>query len=435
MTKPTSSILQVDTLILGGGLTGLSTAYHLEKRKHTDYLVIEKNATLGGWCTSETHQGFTFDCSGHLLHLHHPYTLRFVRTLLPHHLIRHQRKAFICIAGKRIPFPFQANLWALPAALRQSCVQGLAKTAPKKQAAPKTFEQWCLSQFGTGIYQHFFKPYNEKLWQTPLSHLTCDWCGPFVPAPTYQQITASIKQASTKKWGYNSHFYYPKRGGCGALAQALADHVPNVWLNAHVQQINWTKKQVLVNGKKIHYNKLVNTLPLPQVIALCKQVSPTIQQAAASLHATTVHVLNVAINRKLPPFHWIYFPEKDVPFYRVGMQSAFSPHNAPPKTTSLYIETADSITDFAQTKKAIFKALVQKGIIRASDKILFSYWRTLYPAYAIYDTQRANMTPKLLAWLQRKHIYSAGRYGLWEYSFMERNILQGKELADTLLKL
>ena len=82
MKKNKETALHVKYLILGGGITGLSTAYHLEKAHQTDYLVVEKNNFLGGLCASEHIQGFTFDFAGHLLHLHHPYTKNLVRGLL-----------------------------------------------------------------------------------------------------------------------------------------------------------------------------------------------------------------------------------------------------------------------------------------------------------------------------------------------------------------
>ncbi len=74
--------MHVKTLILGGGLTGLSTAYHLEKSGQSDYLVLEKEHTPGGLCRSIFKKGFTFDFSGHLLHLHTSYGKKLVRELL-----------------------------------------------------------------------------------------------------------------------------------------------------------------------------------------------------------------------------------------------------------------------------------------------------------------------------------------------------------------
>ena len=60
------SKVQVPTLILGAGLTGLSCAYHLKK----DYLLVEKESEPGGIVrTRIRHKGFLCDGTGHWLHL------------------------------------------------------------------------------------------------------------------------------------------------------------------------------------------------------------------------------------------------------------------------------------------------------------------------------------------------------------------------------
>ena len=50
-----------EIVILGAGLTGLSTAYQLEKQKFFDYKIFEKNSTSGGLLRSFKQDGFTFD--------------------------------------------------------------------------------------------------------------------------------------------------------------------------------------------------------------------------------------------------------------------------------------------------------------------------------------------------------------------------------------
>ncbi len=427
-----SPILQTDVLILGGGLTGLSVAFHLEQAGHTDYLLIEKNNFFGGLGASHEKDGFIFDYSGHLLHLRDPYALTLVRRLLGKNLAKIKREAFIYFDGKRVPFPFQANLWALPAKVQKECLDGALKAAQSACTKPKDFEQWCRCAFGEGIYKHFMRPYNQKLWQTHPRQMTCDWCGPFVPKPDISQIRQSVRQQTRTPMGYNHHFYYPKQGGCGALAQALACRVPNTWLQATVQKIDFKKKEATINGKKILFKRLVNTLPLKELVRITV-TPPSVQQAARLLKHTTVHVLNFAINRRIEPWHWIYFPQDQVPFYRVGVQSSFSTHNAPPDTTSFYVETSEKITDFQASQKAIFQDLIQKGIIKKQDKILLSFWQSIPVAYAIYNKDRASATHKILHWLSKNQCFCAGRYGLWEYSFMERSLLQGREIAEKLL--
>src|SRR5881396_2751848 len=55
-------------VILGAGLTGLSAAYHLGAPS----LVIEREAEVGGLARTHIDNGFTLDCTGHLLHLKDP---------------------------------------------------------------------------------------------------------------------------------------------------------------------------------------------------------------------------------------------------------------------------------------------------------------------------------------------------------------------------
>ncbi len=435
MNNTKTSSLHVKYLILGGGLTGLSTAYHLEQEKETDYLLVERKPFLGGLCASEVHKGFTFDYSGHLLHLHTPYATALVRRLLRGNLSRLKRQAFIDFDGQRIPFPFQANLWAVPEKVRQECLAGVKQAAHTKNRRPKNLEEWFLQAFGNGIYRHFLKPYNTKLWQTNPVRMTWDWCGTFVPRPNLAQITRNARQAPHQNTlGYNAYFYYPRRGGCGALTEALAERIPNIWVNATVQQIDLKKHCARINGRTVFFDRLVNTLPLPGFIRLCRDVPVSVTQAAKQLRATTVHVWQLAIDRKVEPFHWIYFPQPEVPFFRVGMQSAFSSENAPRNTSSFYIETAEKITDFKQAQKAFFHTLVQKGIIKKQDRIICSFWRTLSPAYSVYDFKRAAAQRLILRWLKTRGSVCAGRYGLWEYSFMERSLLQGKEIAHQLIR-
>ena len=55
----------VDTLIIGAGLAGLSAAYHLGQGSE----IYEAEDYSGGKARSEHVDGFTFDVTGHWLHL------------------------------------------------------------------------------------------------------------------------------------------------------------------------------------------------------------------------------------------------------------------------------------------------------------------------------------------------------------------------------
>ncbi len=64
------------------------------------------------------------------------------------------------------------------------------------------------------------------------------------------------------------------------------------------------------------------------------------QALAPRLDWSVVACLNLGIARAGlgDGAHWIYFPDDDVPFYRVGFPSNFSETVAPPGASSMYVE-------------------------------------------------------------------------------------------------
>lgn len=419
--------MHVKTLILGGGLTGLSVAYQLEKLRDTNYLVLEKERQPGGLCRSTYKNGFTFDYSGHLLHLHTPQGKKIVRELLGKNLHRVARRAFVYTGTSQVPFPFQAHLYALPPQTQKRCVEGLLSVKHAK-TPPRNFEQWCLRAFGKGIYETFMRPYNTKLWGRAPRELTCEWCAPFIPAPSPQEIRQSTRQNSARKWGYNPFFYYPKTGGCGALIAALTAKISHVKTNTPVTQIDLKNKTVRAGRKTITYDFLVNTLPLPVFLHLLKG-APSLTHLADQLTAQTITVCHLALRGRPRPFSWIYCPDEQDPFYRVGLQSSFSPANAPQGMYSLYIELPGCVRPTPNRERQIYRALLQKGIISKYDEKLFSFWQTVPYAYVVYDKPRTQAVRRILQQLEKYGCTCAGRYGKWEYSFMESSLLQGQTIA------
>jgi protoporphyrinogen oxidase len=54
--------LTYDVCVIGGGISGLTAAYHLHKRGE-NVLVLERNTIAGGVLQAIQEQGFTFDCA------------------------------------------------------------------------------------------------------------------------------------------------------------------------------------------------------------------------------------------------------------------------------------------------------------------------------------------------------------------------------------
>ena len=99
-------------VIVGAGLAGLSTAYHLEERRPA--VLLEREGRVGGLTRSFHVNGFIFDVTGHLLHLKRDSVRALIDRLLPGGMESIERRSFIHSHGVYTDYPFQANLYGLP---------------------------------------------------------------------------------------------------------------------------------------------------------------------------------------------------------------------------------------------------------------------------------------------------------------------------------
>ena len=444
-------------LIIGAGLTGLSTAFHLEKMGGIDYSVYEKERKVGGLCRSEykpcpgSKEKFTFDILGHLLHLKEEYTIGLVRRLLKENLTTDiPRDSWIYSKGVYTRYPFQANTYGLPPKVVKECVFGFisakyhslhCKTRPPEGS----FYNWILQNFGEGIAKHFMIPYNQKIWTVHPRDLTCGWIKvnpKYVPSPNIQEVVIGALEDQKKHFGYNVRFDYPRRGGIQKLPDAFEAKIKNLELNTNFSRVNIRKKVAYFDGGKIEekFRFLVSTVPLPELILeIIEDVPEKVKNAALKLKYTSVLSLNLGIKREeMDHGHWVYFPEKEYLFYRVGFPKKFSDEMCPPGTSSVYVEIAYKPEPITQEKEEKFvarakKNLVKAGILRTEREILVEHRERIAYAYVIYDRNRDRNLKIIQDYLKEKDIYSVGRYGGWKYSTMEEAILEGKEVAEKLV--
>jgi protoporphyrinogen oxidase len=430
--------IKTRTLILGGGLAGVSTAFHSPKGT---YLLVEREQGVGGTARSFEIGGFTFDFTGHLLHLHNPYTKKLIPKLLKNDFYTCQRNTWIFSEGTYTRYPYQAFTGGLPAKTVDECVLGfldryLKNIPPEKRS--RNFRKWCFEVFGDGIARHFMLPYNEKLYQTRAENLTTDWCGPFVPTPDLSEVIAgALGTKDPATFGYNATFLYPRRGGIQALPESMAKGLPNIRTGVSVSSVNWKKRlATLSTGETVAYRNLVSTIPLPELLKRMKNLPAGVARAAKILKNASILCLNIGVARpKISDKSWIYFPEGKYPFYRVGFPMNFTPHVVPRGCSSMYVEVAAKRAEGKSQKTVLAevrKGLEAAGILRSSDKLPVVQFLPIRYAYVLYDKNRTQALNTITAFLKANGAQTIGRYGAWKYSFMEEAILDGKKAAENL---
>ncbi|MFN7130991.1 MAG: protoporphyrinogen/coproporphyrinogen oxidase [Myxococcales bacterium] len=433
--------MSAEILILGGGLAGLSAAYHLGG----GFRILEKSDRVGGFTRTEVLDGFSFDVTGHWLHLRDPETKALVARLMPDAFVTIQRVARVFSHGVFTRYPYQVNTHGLPPGIVSECVVGFVEAnygeqgRPLRERAPQTFADFILRYLGEGFAKHFMFPYNQKIYTVHPRELTADWCGRFVPKPTLKEVVDGALGVGTDQAGYNATFLYPKEGGIEALPRSFLPHLKGpVECGVQPVAIDWKGRTLaLSDGRTLPWTKLLSTINLPHVVQLLEKggapVPAEVSSAARRLRGTTVTYVNVAAKGTGKGIQWVYFPEPEFAFYRAGSFSAAYDKLAPPGCQSFYVEfAAQGPLDHDLVRRQAIEGLVKCGLLESADDVLFAVVREIQNAYVLYDRDYGPARQTVMSFLDGVGIETAGRYGKWEYSSMEDAIIAGREAAKRL---
>jgi protoporphyrinogen oxidase len=432
------------TVILGGGLAGLSAAHFLEH----PWQLIERTDRVGGLIKTDVVEGCSFDPTGHWLHLRDPEVRRLVDTLwLPGQMVSIQRKAAILSRGVFTRFPYQVNTHGLPPDVVAENLVGFVewvygdKGQELRAREPRNFTEFILRYLGEGFARNFMLPYNRKLWTVDPSELSAAWVGRFVPRPSLKEVVDGALGVGSDSLGYNASFLYPREGGIEALARAMLRHLEGGEVSVHCEpvSIDWRARRVaLSDGRVLGYSHLVSTIALPALVRLLARgaagAPEEVQAAARRLRATTVTYVQVAARGKnRQPWHWVYLPESEFKTYRIGSPSAVWAPLAPPDTSTFYVEYSHQGELTREECEQHARADLERArMVHSAQDILFARAVEIPHAYVLYDDAYGPAKEQVMRFLEHAGILTAGRYGQWEYSSMEDAILGGRACAQII---
>jgi protoporphyrinogen oxidase len=423
------------TLIVGGGLAGLSCARELG----SSALLVEAEDRLGGLCRTDLVEGYSFDWTGHWLHARDPEMKQLIQgSWLSGNLLEVQRRAVIHSEGVWTGFPYQFNLHGLPPQTIEECLLGFvdATVGPGgkelRERPLLNAAEFILRHLGSGLARRFMFPYNEKLFTVPCEELSPEWGGRFIPKPTLAEIVRGAVGQPKTDAGYNASFWYPREGGIESLVRGISrDLRCEVRTGVRVERLDLAGRRArLSSGEQLSYERLVWTGPLPLAVKLASDAPAAVREAAEKLRAVSVTVVEIgADDTGGERFHWAYFPEKRFPFYRVGSPSQVNPALAPRGTRSFAVEFAHrSSVDREALIAQAQDGLAQCGLLDKS-RVRVARARTIPTAYVLFDHHHAQARATVLEHLRENGVHAAGRYGNWEYSSMEDALLSGRAAA------
>lgn len=411
--------INCDILIVGAGITGLSLASFLD---NDNYLIVDRDSEVGGYCKTTIQNGFVWDYSGHFFHFNNNEIRDYVLEKMECDVVTVNKKSHIYYKDRYIDFPFQNNIHQLPKQEFIECLYDLYHTGNKDI---NNFTDFIINNLGDSICEKFVIPYNEKLYACDLNNLDHDAMGRFFPKQTNFDMLLEQFKNNVKTNSYNDTFIYPT-GGSVEFVKSILKRVnqDNLMLNTNITKIDTKEKIAYTPEKQIKFNKLVSTLPFDRLLNLSGEQSK-------NLTSNKVVVFNLGFDGPTNiESNWVYYPGDEV-FYRVGFYNNIFNTNR----MSLYVEigmekTQDVVEE--ELLKKVLEDLVRVGVI-TNQNMIEHQLIVMNPAYVHITKQSKNLYNE---WCKKNNpdgLFSIGRYGSWTYCSIEDNILQSKELSIRLI--
>lgn len=412
-------------VILGAGIAGLSAAYFLRQQGY-EVLVLEKQPYYGGLARSFRWNGFWCDFSAHRFFTNNADVLAYVHTLVP--LQAHERRSRIFLNHRwmRDPIDIIELLTHLPPSdSLRIIVRFLARDRVLDDAS---FEHYVVKRYGRALYEIFFRHYTERLFSLQGHQIAVEW------ALWKVRLASPLDRFRSATKTKFRQFYYPIRGGYGAIVNRLYQYVcDSVILEANVTGLEWDSYGRIVGVYFNHHNTrhlvhtdwVISTLPVTINARLLNQrIDVTYQKVDA------VYLL---LNKpRMSENHWLYFMDRDSSINRVVEFKNMSSFDTPPDRT---VVCAEVTRDVDNPIKSVVQNLVQSNLIHTDDVLDAHIVREpfAYPRYTRGYIKQIQLFDQLLQ--DHPNFQALGRAAQFSHHELDDIIEKSYDLAKKITQM
>jgi protoporphyrinogen oxidase len=445
--------------ILGAGPAGLATGHELSANQ-TKVTLLEKNDYVSGLCRTVVANGYRFDLGGHRWFTQNEELNNWFRRLMKDEIVMVNRVSRIYYGGKYFNYPLGIHDVITKAGPFVILSAGLtyAKAVMEYGLFDKSVNNMkdaYTKQFGSKLYEMFFKIYTEKVWGKPCEDLSSDWVAQRSKGLNILTvIREAIVHSKNKVVSLVDEFMYP-RLGFARICDRMAEDIGKI--DDNTIMLDSTVNKVIYHGPRnfeVQYHKdgvqwsvnsdtVVSTIPLGVLAQILDpSADERVPNAARSMSFRDLITINIMLRRKqVSNDTWLYFQDRDLLFGRLHEPKNWSPDMVPDDDhTSLVLEifcTAGdelwSMTDDALAKRSIDDLVDKLEFVKREEVEGWVVIRTRQ-AYPVYDLQYSEKTSIVIDFLKQfEGLHIAGRGGSFRYNNSDHSIEMGLMLARKLL--
>jgi protoporphyrinogen oxidase len=447
-----------DILVLGGGLTGLSAGYLLA-RSGCAPLVFENDAVVGGISKTIHQNGYRFDLGGHRFFTKNKEVEQLILDLMTDELVPVARKSKIFMRERYFDYPLKPLNAVFGFGLATS-VRILADylkekvSSSRKGAEPRSLEEWVVGNFGSTMYEIYFKIYSEKVWGIPCDRISASWVDQRISGLSLAKV---LKNAVFRLNGKAlptlvDSFLYP-RLGIGRISDRLREEIEaaggRVATGTRVERLHHDGARItgieVRNSGQAHLvtgPEVISSIPVTHLVKMLSPAPPAeVLEAASNLRFRDLVVVALMINKpRVTDQTWIYIPERHIPFGRIHEPTNWSEQMAPPARSLLVMEYFSTRGDHYWTMKdedlarLTVRHLEQLGYI-AKDEVVDSAVVRVPKAYPLFEVGHERFCEVIERYLERfENLFVGGRAGKFQYLNMDHAIESGMNAARDLLR-
>jgi protoporphyrinogen oxidase len=449
--------------IIGAGPAGLTAAYLLCKA-NASVTVLEADPTyVGGIARTAQYKGYRFDIGGHRFFSKSKEVEDFWTEILPDDMLQRPRSSRIFYNGKFFAYPLKAGeaLFKLGVLEATRCVLSyfMARAFPIKD--PKSFEDWVTNQFGSRLFNIFFKTYTEKVWGMSCKQISADWAAQRIKGLSLKTaILNAIWKPKPKTKGeviktLIDSFRYPRKGP-GMMWEACTEKVKKmggaIHMGCKVVGCHWDADAGLwqvsyEDAEKRRYviqaQHVISSAPMRH---LANGVTPALSDAArkaadALKYRDFLTVMLILKDQNVFTDNWIYIHDPSVKVGRVQNFKSWSPEMVPDPSMNCYGleyfcfegDGLWSSTDAALIEQAK-KELEKIGLAKATDVVDGCVVRQP-KAYPVYDDDYAKNVAAVKDELEAKYptLHLVGRNGMHKYNNQDHAMMTAMLCVQNIL--
>lgn len=427
-------------VILGTGMAGFGAAYRLSAEGITP-VMYDRNSYHGGHTASfACEDGFLFDVGPHISFTKDVRIQELFAESVSHEYQTLQITLNNYWRGYWPLHPVQLHLHGLPEDIIIKVIADFVEARNTPERPIQNYADWLLASFGKAFAELFPMQYTRKYHLTNAENITTDWLGPRIYRPSLEEMLRGALNPTSPQVHYITHFRYPRHGG---FVSYLTKFVPlaNLKLKHELVSIDPRARQLrFANGVIGHYDALISSVPLPDLVRIIAGVPEDVLDAAQQLACSSCVLVNLAVDREdLSSAHITYFYDEDICFTRLGFPHMLSAANAPPGTGSIQAELyfSGKYKPFTGSPddwiEPVIRDLRRCGVLLENDHLLFAKAILVPYANVIFDLARMAALKTVHGYLDDLGIAYCGRYGDWGYMWTDESFKSGESAAERAL--